>query len=189
MPAFPDLRRPLRDGTVTLRLAAERDIPEILIAHQDDETMARALGLQRPPSGAELGRRTERAAAERAAGIAVWLTILRDDPEERSDECRGQLDVFELDVDRRRVQLTVWVAPAQRGHGLATAALRLAGRWLLTDAGLERVQLFADPANAPLLAAAAAAGFTGEGLLHGYVLGDRGREDRLVLSLLRTDLA
>ena len=37
MPVFPQAdSAPLTDGTVALRLAAERDIPEILIAHQDD---------------------------------------------------------------------------------------------------------------------------------------------------------
>jgi hypothetical protein len=76
VPSFPDLPEPLSDGSVALRLGAERDIPEILIAHQDDTHMYERLGLERPPSGAELGRDAERAAIERTAGIHIALTIL-----------------------------------------------------------------------------------------------------------------
>jgi RimJ/RimL family protein N-acetyltransferase len=187
MPAFPVLDEPLTDGTVALRPAAERDIPEILIAHQDDRELARALGLDRPPSGAELGRRTEHADAERAAGVAVWLTVLTSDDGAR-DECRGQVDVTEVDWDNRSAQLTIWIAPADRGQGLATAALALASRWLLTEAGLDRVQLLAEPANAPLIAAATAAGFREEGVLRGHGLDDRGRRDMAMLARIAEDL-
>ena len=187
MPALPALDLPLTDGTVALRPAAERDIPEILIAHQDDRELARALGLGRPPSGAELGRRCELADAERAAGVAVWLTVVRADSR-APDECRGQIEVDAVDWDNRSARLRVWVVPADRGHGLATAALALASRWLLTDGGLARVQLLSDPANAPLRAAAGAAGFREEGVLRGYALDERGRRDVVVLARIADDL-
>ncbi len=74
-----------------LRLAAERDIPEILIAHQDDPSLFARLRLARPPSGAELGRRAELAETERILGAGLWLTVLV----EGSDECAGQIDVHE----------------------------------------------------------------------------------------------
>ena len=66
MRSFPRLADPLAGGTVTLRDYAERDIPEILIAHQDDPRLYVLTGEDRPPSGAELGRAAEREAAERA---------------------------------------------------------------------------------------------------------------------------
>ncbi len=94
---------------MTLRFAAERDIPEVLIAHQDDPELHRRLGLVRPPSGAELGRREERAATERAAGALLTLTIL----EPGSDVCRGQIDVHAVDWDHLRAELGIWTcAPA-----------------------------------------------------------------------------
>jgi len=74
MPAFPDLPDPMSTPTVGLRLAAERDIPEVLIAHQDDPELYRRLGLSRPPSGAELGRRAEGGAADRATGAGEKIT-------------------------------------------------------------------------------------------------------------------
>src|SRR6185312_4403594 len=129
MPTFPDPTDVLTTTTVALRLAAERDIPEVLIAHQDDPQLYRQLGLARPPSGAELGRRVEGGAGDRATGTALWLTIVRAG----ADECIGQLDVHDVDWDHSRAELGIWTAPAQRGRGVATDALRLAGRWLLGE--------------------------------------------------------
>ena len=44
MSSFPLIAEPLTDGEVVLRDNAERDIPEILIAHQDDPRHASADG-------------------------------------------------------------------------------------------------------------------------------------------------
>ena len=189
MAVFPDLVAPLADDRVALRFAAERDIPEILIAHQDDPALHRRLGMGRAPSGAELGRRVEESAAERAAGTEAWLTILRRDGDGFSDQCRGQVDVRDVDADDRRAQLEIWIAPRDRGHGVAGAALALVGRWLLADCGLERVALLVAPANATMLRAAETAGFSPEGVLRGYLRDRSGRVDVTVLSLVTADLA
>src|ERR1700761_4125096 len=127
MPAFPDLSEPLSGTAASLRPAVERDIPEMLIAHQDDPRLYRRIGLERPPSGAELGRRAEGAAAESAAGARVWLTIVAPG----GDECRGELDVRDVDWDHLRAEISIWVSPAHRGRGMGADALRLAGGWLL----------------------------------------------------------
>jgi len=184
MPSFRELDQPLSGPGVQLRLAAERDIPEILIAHQDDPLLYVRIGVPRPPSGAELGRRTEEQAADLAAGTGIWMTILRSG----SDECRGQLDVHHVDWDHQRAELGIWVAPRERGHGLATGALALAGRWLLQACELIRLELFTEPDNEPMLRAARTAGFAEEGLLRGY-LRERGkRVDVKVMSLIASDL-
>jgi RimJ/RimL family protein N-acetyltransferase len=184
MPPFPNLRAPLSSPVVTLRLAAERDIPEILIAHQDDPELYLRIGIRRPPSGAELGRRIEEISSDRAAGTGVWLTITSSG----SDECSGQVDVHDVDWDHGRAELGIWVAPGQRGRGLATEALRLSGSWLLGDCGLERVQLMTEPDNAPMLAAARTAGFAEEGILRAYLREHGRRVDVTVMSLVATDL-
>ena len=184
MPSFPDLVSPLGSEHVELRFAAERDIPEILIAHQDDPQLHVRLGLERPPSGAELGRRSEHEADERAAGNAVRFTIV----EPGSDVCRGQLDVHRVDWDHRRAEAGIWVAPQYRGRGLAAAALPLAGGWLFATCGLARLELLTEPDNAAMIAAARRAGLTYEGVLRAYVR-ERGRRlDVAVLSLLPADL-
>jgi RimJ/RimL family protein N-acetyltransferase len=183
VPSLPVPPPTLADDRVALRLAAERDIPEILIAYQDDRALATALGLARPPSGAELGRRVEAAATLRAAG-ELWLTVTVAG----SDECCGQLELHDLDADQRRAELTVWIASRRRRQGLGSAALGLAGRWLLTDGGLDRVSLLAAPDHAALRGAAGAAGYRTEGILRGYGLGPGGRADAEVHSLVAADL-
>jgi RimJ/RimL family protein N-acetyltransferase len=184
VPAFPDLSESLQGERACLRYAAERDIPEILIAHQDDPQLHARLGLVRPPSGAELGRRTEGEGVERDLGIGVRFTIVQPG----NDVCVGQLDVHRVDWDNQRAELGVWVARALRGQGLATCALRLGGRWLLSACHLARVELLTEPDNVAMIAAAKAAGFVEEGLLRAY-LRERGRRlDVTVLSLLPGDL-
>ncbi|MGI8715758.1 MAG: GNAT family N-acetyltransferase [Solirubrobacteraceae bacterium] len=198
MLSFPDIDAALSGPGARLRLAAERDIPEILIAHQDDSRLHAVLGLERPPSSAELGRRIEREAADRAAGVGVWLTILPPGPSE-SDECCGQVYVHDVDPDHLRAELGIWVVAARRGAGLGTAALNLAGRWLLMVCGLMRVELLSEPDNDALTRAATAAGFSVEGVLRAYVRAGRGagraagrgarnRADVRVVSLIPADL-
>ena len=184
MPSFPPFPETLSGDGVALRLAAERDIPEILIAHQDDPELFRRLRMQRPPSAAELGRRTETADTERAVGARLWLTILAPG----SDECRGQLDVPEAELQHGRADLQIWIVPGYRRRGLGWAALAVGGRWLIEEAGLERVQLLIEPANAAMRATAARAGFKHEGLLRSHWRESRGRADAEVWSLVRRDL-
>jgi len=184
MPSFPDLVTPLRSERVTLRFASERDIPEILIAHQDDPELHARLGLERAPSGAELGRRTDGEADERAAGAGVRFTILEPD----SETCRGQLDVHRVDWDHLRAEAGIWVAPGFRRRGFGAGALRLAGQWLLGVCGLARLELLTEPDNKAMIAAAAAAGLVQEGILRAYVHERERRLDLVVLSLLPADL-
>lgn len=184
MPSFPDLHEPLGDGTVALRLAAERDIPEILIAYQDDPQLHLRIGEARPPSGAELGRLAERGDADRAAGRQVTLAVM----EPGSDVCIGQVHVRGVDWEGGRAELGIWVAPKIRSRGMGRAALRLVGQWLLQDRRLQRLQLLTEPDNEPLIRAAQAAGFVHEGVLRGYRRQGGARVDAAVLSLVQRDL-
>jgi RimJ/RimL family protein N-acetyltransferase len=184
MPRIPAPTGPLGDERVILRLSAERDIPEILIAYQDDPELHVKMGEERPPSGAELGRREERAATERAVGTQLRLTIL----EPGSDVCRGQVQVHEVDWDNQRAELAIWLAPQVRGRGLAGPALRLAAAWVLGSTELERLQIMSAPDDEPTIRAARGAGFAHEGVLRGYWrVGDR-RADVVVLSVLAGEL-
>ena len=158
MPPFPDLDRRLGDGTVELRLASEYDIPDTLVAHQDDPTLHRRLGLDRPPIGAQLGSAYERAAADRANGIALRLTIV----EPGEEDCLGQVDVHGIDWERRQAEIGIWVAPSRRGLHLGRRALVLAVRWLFENTALRRLVLLTDADNEPMLRAAGAAGFVRE---------------------------
>lgn len=184
MTAIPPLPQPMWDGPVGLRLTAPSDIPEILIAHQDDAQLHVRLGAERPPSGAQLGRELEEAAQNRALGRRVTLTIL----ESRPDECRGQIYVHGIDWEQARGSIGIWVAPGARGRGLARSALRLAAGWLFDASGLERLALVTDPDNEAMVKAARGAGFVYEGLLRSYGFERGRRRDMVLLSLLPSDL-
>ena len=168
-----------------VRLAAERDIPEVLIAYQDDPELHLRMDEKRPPSGAELGRRAEHADADRVSGRGMALTIAELD----DDTCRGQIYVQHLDWENARAELGIWVAPARRGRGLGSGALGLTATWLLRDCGFERVQVLTETGNEPMLAAARAAGFSFEGVLRGYLRKHGARIDTAALSLVSRDLA
>ncbi len=185
MPAFPVLSRPLSDGSVVLRLADERDIPEILIAYQDDPKMHLRLGIDRPPSGAELGRRSERAESERQSGRHITFTILQPG----SDVCVGQVNTSSVEWQHARAELGMWLAPQVRGRGLASRALRLTSQWLLENTPLQRLQVTTEPDNERMLATARGAGYSYEGVLRGYTLEQGKRVDCAILSLLSSDLA
>jgi RimJ/RimL family protein N-acetyltransferase len=184
MPPIPQLPRPLAGRDVQVRDAGERDIPEILIAYQDDPRLHFSLGEDRPPSGAELGRLADTEAGDRVAGARATLTIV----EPGDDVCQGQIYLRDLDWDHHRAALGIWLAPAVRGRGLARAALGLAAAWLLRSTPLVRLEILTEPGNAPMLGAAQAAGFIHEGVLRGYHRVYRQRVDCAVLSLLASDL-
>ncbi|MDQ6805460.1 MAG: GNAT family N-acetyltransferase [Actinomycetota bacterium] len=183
MPSIPEPGDPLSDGRVGIRLAAERDIPEVLIAHQEDPRLAAALGLERPPSGAQLGRAVDEAPARGAAGTGVTLSIL----EAGSDECRGQIEADRFDWEHLHANLGIWVAPDARGRGVGRRALALAAAWLIDACGLVRVQVMVPPDNEAVIRAAVGAGFSREGVLRAYARVRGARVDLTVLSRIASD--
>ncbi len=183
MPAIPPLGQPLSDSVVALRFTTERDIPEILIAYQEDPLLHVRMSHLRPPSGAELGRALEQAQREREAGTRVSLTIVQPP----DDDCRGLVSVHTIDWQQGRAELGVWVTPRHRGRGIARRALRLTAAWLFEAGQLERLELFTDTDNAAMSRAGAAAGFVQEGVLRAYRPGPDGRRDMVAMSLLGQD--
>jgi RimJ/RimL family protein N-acetyltransferase len=185
MPVIPELNDPLSDGLARIRMALERDIPEVLLAHQEDRRLASALGLERPPSGAQLGRAMEEAAALRRTGSAATLTVL--DPD--FDECRGQIRADHFDWEHAHANVAIWVAPDARARGLGSHALALAAGWLIDVCHLVRVQLLTPPDNEAAIRTALAAGFTREGVLRAHARVGGARVDQAILSLIAADPA
>jgi RimJ/RimL family protein N-acetyltransferase len=132
MPSIPEPPDRILDTLVELRPIEEWDIPEVLIAHQDDPGLHRRLGLSRPPTGAQLGSEVDDAQSLRQSGAGVKLTIVEPD----SNDCRGRVEVDDIDWARGSANLRVWVAPQCRGRGYEQRAAELAAEWLRSSAGL-----------------------------------------------------
>ncbi len=137
MPSIPPPPDRIVDALVELRPIAEWDIPEVLIAHQDDPELHRRLGAAHPPTGAELGRQVEEEAARRHAGAAVSLTIV----EPGGSDCRGRVEVDGIDWSRGGAEVRVWVIPQLRGRGYEQRAADLATRWLRESVGLDALSV------------------------------------------------
>ncbi len=135
MPSIPEPPDRIVDALIELRPIQEWDIPEVLIAHQDDPELYRWLGLPRPPSGAQLGSDVDNAHAGQQAGAGVKLTIV----EPGSNDCRGRVEVDGIDWERGRATLRVWVVPQRRGLGYEQRAAELASEWLRSSVGLREL--------------------------------------------------
>lgn len=185
MPAIPFLSEPLIGFRAAVRDYAERDIPEILIAHQDDQALAARLGLDRPPSGADLGRWAEEEATQRTLGYLARFTVVVPG----ADFCAGGVEVDEIDWEHARAELRVWIAPGRRGRGMATDALGLIAPWLIASCGFARVQVIADAGDPAILGAAQGAGFALEGVGRQYFVRDGIRRDGAFLAMTAQDLS
>ncbi len=108
--------------------------------------------------------------------------------EDRDDRGVGSIGLWLRDLDLGRASVGYWVVGSARRRGAASAALRALSRWALLDLGVPRLELVAEPWNAPSTRTAERAGFVLEGLLRSWhVVGDE-RRDVYLYSLLRTDL-
>ena len=104
------------------------------------------------------------------------------------DRMLGTVAVFDVDSDQRDAELGYRVVPAERGRGVATAALDAAARWAFETYDLRRLNLFHAVANPASCAVAVRAGFRLEGVLReSYRYGDGSWYDEHVHGRLRTD--
>ena len=160
MSVIPALASPLIDGDLMVRAYAERDIPEILIAFQDDPDAPHP-DRARAPAERRAAREPERDRRRRAdRGRAPARSTIA---ETETDTCRGRISVHHFDWDHRRAELGMWLAPEVRGRGWAARALRLVAPWLIDACGIERVELLAEPDNEPMLASGRGGGLRPRG--------------------------
>jgi len=120
----------------------------------------------------EHGREPTFAMVDRASGRLIGCVGLR------SDGASGHA-----------MEIGYWTAPAGRGRGLTTEAVRLVSRWALLDLRAERVGLLVYVGNEASARVAEKAGFRREGVLRRYSLQRGTPRDTIVHSLIRADLA
>ncbi|MGW3492668.1 GNAT family N-acetyltransferase [Streptomyces sp. NPDC001020] len=88
----------------------------------------------------------------------------------------GQVGVNCIDRVVRVARVGYWVLPEARGRGVATRALAVAGRWALTDLGLNRLELGHALGHEASCRIAQRCGFPYEGTLRGAMF-EAGRKD------------
>jgi RimJ/RimL family protein N-acetyltransferase len=93
----------------------------------------------------------------------------------------------EIDREAAQAELGYLTAPAARGRGVATEAVRQLTRWALEDQGLERVTLIIDSGNAGSRTVAERAGYVLDGVLRNAYVKPGIRADTMIYSRLRGD--
>jgi RimJ/RimL family protein N-acetyltransferase len=147
MPAIPVPPERLGDDLIELRELAEWDIPDTLIAFQDDRDLHRRIGWRKPPTGAQLGSEVEREQDERLAGRSLRLTIV----ERGGRDWRGRVTVDAFDWDAASASVQVFLAPQARGRGYEQRAVALAAGWLFDNVAVDRLTISVDGAGTETL--------------------------------------
>lgn len=88
----------------------------------------------------------------------------------------------------RRASLGYWLAPAARGRGVASCAVRLIARWAFETLHLARLEINCGPDNHGSQSVALRCGFTREAVLRSHQAFRGARRDTVVFSLLTGEL-
>ena len=84
--------------------------------------------------------------------------------------------------------LGYWVRTSAAGHGVATTATRMAGRFAFEQLGLRRIEIVAAVGHVPSQRVAEKAGATREGVLRNRLLINSESLDAVLFSLVPGDL-
>lgn len=169
-----------RPTDVHLRLVDERDDPRLLELFADP-------GVQQWNPGREaedLPAWRARVRAEHSAGGGSGGWVVAD----ADDLLLGTISLFDVDLAQGTGEVGYRVHPAERGRGVASAALRLLAARAHDEVGLRRLQLFHALDNPASCGVARRAGFALEGTLRAaYVYGDGVAHDEHLHARLATD--
>jgi RimJ/RimL family protein N-acetyltransferase len=172
---------PLGDGIVTLRPFRTADIPDIVAACRDPE-IPRWTRVPDDYTEADAQAFLAMAAEGREAGTAIVLAVC----DAVSGGLLGATGIH--GIGEGTGEIGYWIRREARGRGIAPRSVRLVSRWALTQVGLARLELLAEPANPASQRVAEKAGFTREGVLRSYREIKGTRRDFVMFSLLPGDL-
>jgi RimJ/RimL family protein N-acetyltransferase len=166
----------VRGDGIVLRAAREDDADDLVRA-VDDPLISRFVTPLPVPF-------TRPDADRWIAGAGAWVIA---DPQ--TDRLLGSARLYHLSAQDAKAEVGYWVAPWARGRGVAVAAVRAATAWAF-EQGTARVELLAEPENAPSHKVAVRAGFTYEGERRGAAVNrDGSRADLAAWARLATDPA
>lgn len=172
--ALPD--PPLADPSVGIVLrpwAATPADAEALAAAWADPEIAAATRVPDDTSADAAARWIAREPARRAAGRSLDLVVA---PLVGGDAVLGEVGLTTIDRERRRAEMSWWIAAGHRGRGLGGRAARLLADWALSPAGdFDQVWARIAPGNSASARVAAAAGLVELGPGGGTVVWARSR--------------
>jgi RimJ/RimL family protein N-acetyltransferase len=120
----------------------------------------------------------------RKAGTREAFAIIAAD---ESAEFLGLALAPRIDREERTAELGYVIAPAARGRGVATEALRLLTEWAFADLGIQRAELLISVENEASKRVAARCGYVREGVLRSLYIKQDQREDTEIWSRLPSD--
>jgi RimJ/RimL family protein N-acetyltransferase len=132
--------------------------------------------------------------------VQTWLAAYEDGRKDGSREAfaivgrpdgefLGIAVAPQIDRTARTAELGYVVAPAARGRGVASEALRLLTEWAFAELGMERLELLISVENEASKRVAARCGYMREGVLRSHYVKGELREDTELWSRLPTDAA
>ncbi len=124
------------------------------------------------------------AAGRRLMGESIDLAVAAAD----DDRLLGAIGLIIDRHDADRAEVGYWVAPHERGHGVAQRALALLATWAVTDGRFARVDLQAALGNGASIRTAERCGFVREATLRSAWYRGPERSDMALFSLLPGDL-
>jgi RimJ/RimL family protein N-acetyltransferase len=175
---------PLADDVVLLRPWREADVPGMVLAFSD-AVMQRFSW--RTARYTETDARESVAEQEEARLRGEELNFALVDPQDQ-DVVLGCVSLSEVRLDHGSAAVGYWLAPAGRGRGAATHAVRLLARWAFGELGLARLELTCGPDNVASQHVADRCGFSHEGILRSHVPFKGVRRDSVIYSLLPGEL-
>lgn len=173
----------LDDGVAALRPLRADDAEPYAAAFREDLDLGRLLGLETDPDEAPLRERFQAQGSTSEDCAFVQLAIA----DATSDAFCGEMLVHSLSERHRRGEIGFWVAPDDRGRGLASRAIALTLDWLFGELDLLRVEMTTTPENEVVPALANRLGFTREGLLRARNIERGQRVDLVWFGLLREE--
>jgi [ribosomal protein S5]-alanine N-acetyltransferase len=177
---YPDPQ--LTDGRIGLRKWHETDIECIRLAGTDQRipkgTTVPAIFT---PAGGLAFIHRQWSRADNGEGVSQAIVDVD------SDRAMGLMWVA-LRPQRQVGGLGYWVVPPDRGHGVATAAVRLIVPWALKALDLRRLEAWVAPDNLPSQRVLHSAGFLQEGRLRNFLTDEDGSSDALVFSVIAPKL-
>jgi RimJ/RimL family protein N-acetyltransferase len=170
----------LSDGTVQLRPLWSTDTDDVYALRILPESIASSVPPV-APERADVARRCAEAASEWLAGERARLTIL----DAATGQFAGEIGMYTTDPVSREAMFGYTVAPAWRGRGYATRAVRLLAGWAFGEAGMMRLIAGTSPENVGSQRVLERAGFVREGYLRSRLPGaGDSRIDDILYALL-----